>query len=135
MRGGLGMSRRLLLIGALFGLLAVLLGAFGAHGLAARVSAERLAIWQTAASYLGWHASTLLVLAALAERRPAWPGLALAAGCLIAGSLLFSGSLFLLVLTDIRGLGLVTPFGGLALAAGWALLAFAALRAERAGRG
>ncbi|TVQ89345.1 MAG: DUF423 domain-containing protein [Chromatiaceae bacterium] len=128
------MSRRILLIGALFGLVAVLLGAFGAHGLATRVSPERLAIWHTGAEYLGWHATALLALAALWGQHPHWRGLGLAAGCLIAGSLLFSGSLFLLVLTGMRALGAVTPIGGLLLAAGWALLALAVVRGDRGER-
>lgn len=126
------MMRIFVTIGALFGLAAVLLGAFGAHGLAAQVSPERLAVWETAAHYLGWHATTLLALAALAGGgsgggRFAATGprrlLAIAAGCFVAGGLLFSGSLFLLVWTDTPALGAVTPLGGLAFAIGWALVA------------
>ena len=119
------MTRFFAVAGALFGLCAVLFGAFGAHGLAERVSAERLEVWATAAHYLAWHAPALLALAALA-----WPGagsrLLTAAGlCLVAGVLIFSGSLFLLVLTDTAAWGAVTPFGGVALAVGWGLAAAA----------
>lgn len=111
---------------ALFGLAAVLLGAFGAHGLAGRVSPERLAIWDTAAHYLGWHATTLLAVALLEVRmRGAW--LQVAAWAMVLGSLVFSGSLFALVLTDTPAWGAVTPFGGVALAVGWGALALGAL--------
>lgn len=111
---------------ALFGLAAVLLGAFGAHGLAGRVSPERLAIWDTAAHYLGWHATTLLAVALLEVRmRGSW--LQVAAWAMVLGSLVFSGSLFALVLTDTPAWGAVTPFGGVALAVGWGALALGAL--------
>lgn len=111
---------------ALFGLAAVLLGAFGAHGLAGRVSPERLAIWDTAAHYLGWHATTLLAVALLEVRmRGAW--LQVAAWAMVLGSVVFSGSLFALVLTDTPAWGAVTPFGGVALAVGWGALALGAL--------
>jgi uncharacterized membrane protein YgdD (TMEM256/DUF423 family) len=115
------MSRLFAVSGALFGLCAVLLGAFGAHGLEGHVSAERLEVWATAAHYLGWHATTLLALAALTQLLPASRLLAGAGLALIAGSLIFSGSLFLLVLTDTGAWGAVTPIGGVALAIGWGL--------------
>jgi len=113
-------------VAALFGLAAVMLGAFGAHGLAERVSPERLAIWDTAAHYLGWHATTLLAVALLEVRmRGAW--LQVAAWAMVLGSVVFSGSLFALVLTDTPAWGAVTPFGGVALAVGWGALALGAL--------
>ncbi|WP_295887390.1 DUF423 domain-containing protein [uncultured Thiohalocapsa sp.] len=120
------MSRSLVVIAALFGLIAVLFGAFGAHGLEGRVSAQRLAVWETGAHYLGWHATTLLAVALLRAHRP---GLLLnvAAWTLAAGAGVFSGSLFLLVLTDTPAWGAVTPIGGLALAVGWGALALAAV--------
>jgi|GEM_PF-133001 len=119
------LMHRFAVVGALFGLFAVLLGAFGAHWLEARVDPERLSIWATASHYLGWHATTLLVLgfagAALAARR-----LTLAAGwCFSAGGLIFSGSLYLLVLSDQPLWGAMTPIGGVLLALGWGLLAAA----------
>ena len=111
---------------ALFGLTALLFGAFGAHGLAGRVSPERLAIWDTAAHYLGWHATTLLAVALLEVRmRGAW--LQVAAWAMVLGSVVFSGSLFALVLTDTPAWGAVTPFGGVVLAVGWGALALGAL--------
>jgi uncharacterized membrane protein YgdD (TMEM256/DUF423 family) len=121
------MHRTLFAIATAFGLAAVLLGAFGAHGLEGSVSAERLTVWETGAHYLGWHATTLLVLALLGVERLGPP--ARIAGWIMAGgAALFSGSLFLLVLTDTPALGAITPFGGLALAASWGLLLFAAVR-------
>ena len=126
------MPRAFVIIGALFGMLAVLLGAFGAHGLAAHVSAERIEVWATAAHYLGWHATTLLALG-LGSARLRSHRLALAAGwCLAAGSLIFSGSLFTLVLSDQAAWGAVTPIGGVLLALGWAQLAVAAVVAAPA---
>jgi uncharacterized membrane protein YgdD (TMEM256/DUF423 family) len=120
-------SPALIALAALFGLTAVLLGAFGAHGLEGRVSAERLAVWETGAHYLGWHATTLLGIALLGGRRPGVP-MTVAAWAMVVGCLLFSGSLFALVLTDTPAWGAVTPFGGVALAVGWGALLVGALR-------
>jgi uncharacterized membrane protein YgdD (TMEM256/DUF423 family) len=122
------MMRPIATIAAVFGAAAVLLGAFGAHGLEGRVVPARLEVWNTAAHYLGWQATALLALAAL------WPRLGgvrlavMAAGALVAGTLVFSGSLFLLVLTDLGAWGAVTPFGGVLLVLGWLLLAAALWR-------
>jgi uncharacterized membrane protein YgdD (TMEM256/DUF423 family) len=128
------MNRSLLVIAALYGLIAVLFGAFGAHGLQGTVSPERLAVWETGAHYLGWHATTLLAVALLGAHRTGTL-LAVAGWALAAGTAVFSGSLFVLVLTDTPAWGAVTPFGGLALAVGWGALALAAVfgRERRAG--
>lgn len=128
------MNRSLLVIAALFGLIAVLFGAFGAHGLEGRVSAERLAVWETGAHYLGWHATTLLAVALLGAHRTGML-LAVAGWALVAGAAVFSGSLFVLVLTDTPAWGAVTPFGGLALAMGWGALALAAVFGRERGAG
>jgi uncharacterized membrane protein YgdD (TMEM256/DUF423 family) len=121
------MTRAFAVSGALFGLAAVLLGAFGAHALAAHIGAERIALWGTASDFLAWHAAALLGLAALTGRGQApahGRGLMDAAGgCLIAGTLIFSASLYLLALTDLRAFGAVTPIGGITLGVGWALAA------------
>jgi uncharacterized membrane protein YgdD (TMEM256/DUF423 family) len=126
----------LTVVGALFGMAAVLLGAFGAHGLEGRVSAERLEVWSTAAHYLGWHATTLLALGLAARQFDAQRRTRLlasaAAWCLGIGTLVFSGSLFTLVLTDQSAWGAVTPVGGLLLAFGWALIALSLVLAETA---
>lgn len=117
------MSHKLMLIaGALLGLLGVALGAFGAHGLKTRVEPALLDVWQTAVSYQMYHALALLVVGGLAWQWPQ-PGALRWAGLLwLVGVLLFSGSLYALVLSGIRPLGAITPIGGVALLAGWAAL-------------
>jgi uncharacterized membrane protein YgdD (TMEM256/DUF423 family) len=108
-------------------LVAVGAGAFGAHGLRARLSPELLAVFETAARYQMYHALALLAVAWAVTR---WPGaLPHWAGWLfLAGTVLFSGSLYLLALTGIRWLGAITPLGGLAFLAGWLCLLLAAAR-------
>lgn len=104
---------------ALFGLSAVAAGAFGAHGLRGRVAPEQVASWQTAAHYQLLHAVALLALALFGAGGRA-PGPA--PWLLSAGMVLFSGSIYALVLGGPRWLGPVTPLGGLCLMAGWASL-------------
>jgi uncharacterized membrane protein YgdD (TMEM256/DUF423 family) len=106
---------------AIFGFLGVAAGAFGAHGLASRVPAKDLAIWETAAEYQLLHAVALLALSAL----PDSPARIRVCCCWIAGITIFSGSLYALVLSNVRQLGMITPLGGLCMLAGWALLVFA----------
>ena len=126
------MTRLLATTGALFGFGAVSLGAFGAHALEGQVSPERAEVWTTAAHYLGWHGSTLLALAALSgsRRLPAAARrlLGIAAWLLMIGTLIFSGSLFILVLSGIGLFGAITPIGGLLLVAGWGVAAAGALK-------
>jgi uncharacterized membrane protein YgdD (TMEM256/DUF423 family) len=112
-------SNRILTIAAVSGGLAVGLGAFGAHGLKELVPAEDLATWETAVRYQAWHALALLACALLAPARRVAP----AAWCLALGSLVFSGTLYVLVLTDARWLGAITPIGGVLMIVGWLLLA------------
>lgn len=121
------MSQRWFVVGSLLGALGVALGAFGAHGLKARVGPDLLEIWETAARYHLIHALALIATAWAATR---WPGPATsAAGWLfLAGVVLFSGSLYALVLSGVRALGAVTPVGGLCLIAGWLALTLAAWR-------
>jgi uncharacterized membrane protein YgdD (TMEM256/DUF423 family) len=105
---------------ALVGALAVVAGAFGAHGLAERVEPRQLEAWRTAAQYALLHAVALLALGlfgAATQRSVRWP-----AGLWLAGVVLFSGSIFALVLGGPRWLGPVTPLGGLCLIAGWVAL-------------
>lgn len=109
--------------------LAVALGAFAAHGLRSRISPEALQTFETGARYHMYHALALLAVAWAAAR---WPGGAVtAAGWLfVVGTLLFSGSLYLLAVTGVRVLGAITPFGGLAFILGWLALAWAAWAAR-----
>lgn len=113
--------------GALSGLVAVAAGAFGAHALRSRLSPDLLAVFETAARYQMYHALALLAVAWAATR---WPGTPVrAAGWLfVAGTVVFSGSLYLLALTGVRWLGAVTPLGGVLLVGGWLALAAAALK-------
>jgi len=112
-------------VGVLLAGIGVALGAFGAHGLRARVSPELLAVFETGVRYQMYHALALIAVS-LAWTR--WSGAHLtAAGYLfIAGVLLFSGSLYLLALTGTRWWGAVTPLGGVAFLAGWIALVLAA---------
>ena len=119
------MPRTFMLMAAAAGFLAVALGAFGAHGLKSRVEPELLAVWQTAVQYQLAHALALLCVALLL-RQAGEAALVWAGWSFLAGIVLFSGSLYLLVLTGVRPLGVVTPFGGLAFLAGWLALAVAA---------
>ena len=114
---------RLLVAAALSGAVAVAVGAFGAHGLRDMVTPERLATWQTGASYHLAHA-VVGALAATLGRTSRWARRA--AGLFLAGTLLFSGSLYALVLLDAAWLGAVAPLGGAAFIAGWAALAASA---------
>jgi uncharacterized membrane protein YgdD (TMEM256/DUF423 family) len=115
--------------GAVAAALGVALGAFGAHGLRAHVSADALAIFETGVRYQLIHALALLAVGWAATR---WPGpLVAAAGwLLLAGIVLFSGSLYLMTLSGARWLGAITPLGGVAFILGWLALAAAALRAH-----
>ncbi|MEM9067662.1 MAG: DUF423 domain-containing protein [Myxococcota bacterium] len=116
-----------LFAGALHGGLAVALGAFGAHGLQGWLPeadrALRLGWWETAANYQLAHALVLVALAAVMPRLPGRSG-RLAAIAFAVGALIFSGSLYVMTLTDLRVLGAVTPFGGLSLVVGWVALAW-----------
>jgi len=121
------MAKTFWVLGCLFGLLGVAAGAFGAHALRARLPADLLAVFETGARYQMYHALALLAVAWAVER---WAsGAAVAAGwAFVAGIVVFSGSLYVLALSGARWLGAVTPIGGAAFLAGWALLAWAAWR-------
>lgn len=121
-------------VAAVLGALAVALGAFGAHALKDRLNPQDLAIFETAVRYQFYHALAMLTvvpverwLSGLGQsggtRWANWAGWAF-----LLGITLFSGSLYLLVATGVRKLGMVTPLGGLSFMAGWAMLAMAAWR-------
>jgi len=113
---------RVLAIAAANGFLAVMLGAFGAHGLENLISADRLDTWQTGVQYHMFHTLALLGSGLLIELRQ--PGTIYygAAQLFLGGIILFSGSLYLLALTGVSWLGMITPAGGLAFLGGWGLL-------------
>lgn len=117
------------------GFLAVALGAFGAHGLKKMLAqaadgAQRLEWWETAARYHLTHALALGLLAYLAGR-VSWPGVGVGGWLMLAGILLFCGSLYVMTLTGLRVLGAITPLGGVALLGGWLVVVLAALRMGR----
>jgi uncharacterized membrane protein YgdD (TMEM256/DUF423 family) len=114
-----------LLAGSLLAALGVAAGAFGAHGLEGRVVPDRLAVYETAARYHIYHALALVLVAALLRQRVR-RALVAAAWLFGAGVVIFSGSLYALVLTDTPQLGAVTPLGGAAFIAGWGAVAWSA---------
>jgi uncharacterized membrane protein YgdD (TMEM256/DUF423 family) len=118
------MERHFLTIGALSAAISVAAGAFGAHALRARVEPRLLEVFETAARYQMYHALALMAVAWVAGR---WPGtLSTASGWLfVAGTLLFSGSLYAMTFTGVRALGAITPIGGVCFIAGWVCLALA----------
>lgn len=123
-----------LILGAGCALLGVMAGAFGAHGLRAIVSDRALEVFRTAVTYQMYHALALVLVAVLAATGLSRKLLSVAAGFFLAGILLFSGSLYLLVLTDIHGLGPVTPVGGVCFMVAWTLLVIAGIRQSGPGR-
>lgn len=113
---------RVLILAAINGFLVVLLGAFGAHGLEAMLTPERLATWQTGVQYHMFHSLALLATGVLIEQGRHAKIFYGSAQLFLAGILLFSGSLYLLAVTGTRWLGMITPAGGLAFLGGWWLL-------------
>ena len=116
-----------LILGAASAFVSVMAGAFGAHALRTRLSPEMLVIFETGARYQMYHALGLIALGLMAQQRPG--ALLNAAGwAMTAGTVLFSGSLYLLALSGVRILGAITPLGGLGFLTGWVLFALAAWR-------
>ena len=145
------MSRLFLLLGALSAAISVAAGAFGAHALRERVEPRLLGVFETAARYQMYHALALIAVALVLARSggvsgsvsggvsgsataavlgpPSGNSLLIASGwCFLAGTVLFSGSLYAMTFTGIRALGAITPLGGVAFIAGWVCLAVAAMR-------
>lgn len=123
------MDRLFFALGAVAALIGVVLGAFAAHGLKARLDPAMLATFEIGVRYQMYHALALLGVAWACSK---WPGpLTTAAGWLfILGIVVFSGTLYALALTGVRWLGALTPLGGLAFLAGWLCLAWAALKSS-----
>ena len=122
-----GMDRIFAIAGAISAFLAVAAGAFGAHALRSRLAPDLLQTFETGARYQMYHALALFAVAWMTTRSGS--GLASIAGWLfIAGTVLFSGSLYALALSGVRVLGAITPLGGLCFLAGWLALAAAAFK-------
>ncbi|RXZ84184.1 DUF423 domain-containing protein [Paenibacillaceae bacterium] len=109
--------------GAIYAMLAVMIGAFGAHGLEGRVEESLLATFETGARYHMYHALGLILIGILLERRGNSRRLLWAGRLMQIGIILFSGSLYVLTLSGITKLGAVTPLGGVAFIVGWCLIA------------
>lgn len=120
---GVMMERMVFATGSILAGLGVAFGAFGAHGLKAAVSPEMLAVFETGVRYQMYHGLGLLALAWAIGR---WPErrLETAAWLMLGGTVVFSGSLYILVLSGVRWFGAITPIGGVALIAGWGLVAW-----------
>lgn len=122
------MLRTFLILGSLNMFLSVALGAFGAHGLKSRISADMLTIYQTGVHYHMIHALGIIAVALAASKLPAVALISWAGWSMLIGIVLFSGSLYALSITGIKVLGAITPFGGVAFLLGWLLLAYAAYK-------
>jgi uncharacterized membrane protein YgdD (TMEM256/DUF423 family) len=109
---------RIAAAGALLAAVGIALGAFGAHGLERTLEPRALGWWHTAAQYQMWNAVGLVALGALKRR------MELPAALIGGGTVIFSGSLYALALSDARWLGMVTPVGGMLMIAGWAVAAW-----------
>ncbi|OLN24208.1 hypothetical protein BTO30_02020 [Domibacillus antri] len=117
-----------MILGAVNAFLAVALGAFGAHGLEGKVEPKYLEIWKTAVQYQMFHAIGLMIVGLLMGQFPGSSLLNWSGWLMLAGIILFSGSLFVLAVTAISKLGAITPLGGLAFLAAWVLVIAAAVK-------
>jgi len=111
-----------LFLSALCAFIAVTMGAFGAHGLKEILTTDMLAVYKTAVTYQMWHALGLGIIALLRAQNPEVNLLKYAAWAMFSGIVLFSGSLYLLSLSGLKWLGMITPLGGLCFLAAWALV-------------
>jgi len=116
------MAKLFLALGCINAMLVVLIGAFGAHGLKARLTVENMAVFQTGVQYHFYHAVGLILLGLIALQIPITPYLRWSGWLMLVGIILFSGSLYALSITNIRWLGMITPFGGMAFILAWLLL-------------
>jgi uncharacterized membrane protein YgdD (TMEM256/DUF423 family) len=117
-----------LIIAAVNAFLAVALGAFGAHGLEGKIPEKYLETWKTGVTYQMFHTIGLFVIALIADKL-SQAGIIVTAGwVMLAGILLFSGSLYVLSLTQIKVLGAITPIGGIAFLAAWLMLAYGVIK-------
>jgi len=117
-----------LILGAINAFLTVALGAFGAHGLEGKIPQKYLETWQTGVQYQMFHSLGLFMVAFMMDKLPQTGVVTLAGWLMFIGIVLFSGSLYVLSLTQIKVLGAITPFGGISFLAAWVLLAIAAIK-------
>lgn len=117
-----------IILGAINALLAVALGAFGAHGLEGKVTAKYLDIWKTGVTYQMFHSTGLFIIGMLLTKFPTSSLLSWSGWLMFAGIIFFSGSLYILTLSQISVLGAITPIGGVLFLTGWILLIIAAMK-------
>lgn len=117
------MAKTFLMIAAACGMFAVIIGAFGAHGLKHRLTVELMGVYQTAVQYHFYHSLALLAVGMLLLQYPNASAFQWSGRLMFAGIIIFSGSLYVMALTGIKWMGAITPLGGLALIAGWLALA------------
>ncbi len=122
------MKSAFLFLGAISALTGVVMGAFGAHGLKAILSPEMLTVYQTGVTYQMWHALGLIGIALIRQRIPESKLVGWAGSLMFIGIILFSGSLYLLAILDIKWLGMITPLGGVSFITAWSLIAIFAAK-------
>ncbi|MCF6138970.1 DUF423 domain-containing protein [Pseudalkalibacillus berkeleyi] len=122
------MFKLFILLGAINAGLSVVLGAFGAHGLESKLSAKMMDVFKTGVQYHIFHSLGLFVIAFLADKFPTSSMLSWAGWTMMIGIILFSGSLYVLSVSGISKLGIITPFGGLAFIISWLLIVIAILK-------
>lgn len=125
-------SQPLIITGAVLAFFGVALGAFGAHGLKTRLAADMLAVFQTGVQYHLVHALGIVLIGILVHMFPASKWLPIAGWVMMAGVIIFSGSLYALSVTGVRMLGAITPVGGVAFLAAWLLVAMGVAKAGQA---
>ncbi|MBL8523626.1 MAG: DUF423 domain-containing protein [Betaproteobacteria bacterium] len=122
-------AQQLIGSGAVLAFLGVALGAFGAHALKAKLAADMLAVYQTGVQYHLWHALGVVLIGIVAQLLPASKWMPIAGWTMVAGVVVFSGSLYALAISGVRVLGAITPIGGVALLAAWLLLSYGVIKA------
>ncbi len=123
------MIKIVLLTGVFFSMLSVVLGAFAAHGLKAKISTDMLAVFQTGVQYQFYHALALIMIGLLMKQMPSTL-LVYSAGLIATGIVFFSGSLYMLALTGNKVFGPITPLGGLFFIIGWVLMFVSIVKSE-----
>ncbi len=127
--GAMERTRKFLVLASLFGATGVALGAFAAHGLKSAITSEMLSVFQTGVRYQMYHTFALFVTSWLMSAAADWK-FSLAAWLFVLGIVLFSGSLYILALSNIESFGWITPFGGLAFLGGWIALGWGIARTK-----
>ena len=128
------MQSGFLFLGAFSALIGVGMGAFGAHGLKAVLSPEMLTVYQTGVTYQMWHALGLIGIALMRQQAPESKLLIWAGSLMFIGILIFSGSLYLLAILDLKWLGMFTPIGGVSFMMAWVLIAIFASKKQHHSR-